>query len=100
MSLTQEEIKHLALLSRLELSDEDVARFKQQLSDILDFVAQLQEIDTANVEPLHQVGKLSSIWREDVVDECEDREGLLDSAPEREGDFVKTKAIFGNGESV
>lgn len=94
MSLTQEQLQHIAMLARLKLTPEDAERFQHQVSDILDFVEQLQEVDTAGVEPLHQVGEQTLVWRDDAVVGCNDRELLLDSAAERQGDLIKTQAIF------
>ncbi len=94
MSITNEQLEHLAILSRLELKDEEKTQFQDQLSDILDFVDQLQNINTETVEPMHHITGLETVWREDVVQEFGDREELLDSAPERQGDYIKTKPIF------
>ena len=92
--LSTKEVQKIAQLSRLALTDAEVAKFQTQLSDILDFVAQLQEVDTAGVEPLHQVGEHTSVVRSDEVNQNTDRELLLDSAPKRHGDYVETLAVF------
>lgn len=51
MSLTLKEVEHIAALARLELTDEQKSRYREQLSAILDYIAHLQELDTANVPP-------------------------------------------------
>ncbi len=94
MSITNEQLEHLAILSRLELKDEEKKQFQDQLSNILDFVDQLQNINTDEIEPMHHTTGLETVWREDVIQEFGDREELLDSAPERQGDYIKTKPIF------
>lgn len=51
MSLTQQEVEHIAALARLELTEEQKARYREQLSAILDYIAKLQELDTTNIPP-------------------------------------------------
>jgi aspartyl-tRNA(Asn)/glutamyl-tRNA(Gln) amidotransferase subunit C len=55
MSLSQEEVQHIARLARLSLSDEALAKYRGQLSAILDYVAQLSELDTTGIEPTSSV---------------------------------------------
>jgi len=51
MSLTLDEVKHIADLARLQLTDEEMQRYQQQLSDILDYAARLQQLDTSHIAP-------------------------------------------------
>ena len=96
MELTREQVKHIATLARLELSDEEIARYQSELARILDYVGQLQEVDTSGVEPTAQVTGLLNRLREDkaVSVDAETRRRLLSAAPEREGDYFKVKAVF------
>jgi aspartyl-tRNA(Asn)/glutamyl-tRNA(Gln) amidotransferase subunit C len=55
MTLTREEVEHIALLARLDLSEDEIARYKQQLSAILDHIAQMQTLDTQNIQPTSSV---------------------------------------------
>jgi len=66
-SLTNKDIKHVAKLSRLNLSLSEVEKFKKQLSSVVEFVRQLSEVDTTEVEPTSQTTGLSNIWRNDEV---------------------------------
>lgn len=59
------EVKHIADLARLELSDQEINDYRQQLSDILDYFELLNEADTDEVSPTIQVSQLSNVWRED-----------------------------------
>ena len=96
MSLTREEVKHIATLARLELSDEEIARYQSELTRILEYVSQLQEVDTTGVEPTAQVAGLLNHLREDnsaSVDEAV-RGRLLAGAPNRDDDYFKVKAVF------
>ena len=95
MPITREEIKHIAELSRLELSEEEIKRFSGQLDSILSYISQLNEVDTAKVEPTAQVSGLSDIWRADDVhewNECEVEAAL--SQGEREAGQVKVKRVL------
>lgn len=67
MPITKEEIKHIAELARLKLSDEEIIKLGSELGAILDYINQLNEVDTKNIEPTSQVSGLSDVWREDEV---------------------------------
>jgi aspartyl-tRNA(Asn)/glutamyl-tRNA(Gln) amidotransferase subunit C len=97
MHLSSEEINHLAELARMELSDKEKQMFGEQLSSILEYLEKLQAVDTADVPPTAQVTGLANVWREDEIKNCDEetRKRLLDNLPEREGDLLKTKAVFG-----
>ena len=95
MSITREEIKHIAELSRLELTEQEIIKFGGQLDSILKYVGQLNEVDTKRVEPTAQVSGLSDIWRADDVHEWNQNE--VESAlnqGEREGGQVKVKRVL------
>jgi aspartyl-tRNA(Asn)/glutamyl-tRNA(Gln) amidotransferase subunit C len=92
--LTTTEVKNIAKLARLELSDKEVEKFTTQLSDILNYVDQLQEVDTKSVEPMAQVTGLKNMTREDKVDQCEIQEDLVACAPENDGRLVKVKNVL------
>ena len=80
MSLSKEQVQHIAMLARLKLTDEEYAESVQKLSKIVDFVDQLSEADTRDVlpmaHPLHAVQRL----RPDVVTETNDRDYLQENA--------------------
>jgi len=67
MALTSDEVRHIAHLARLKLSDEEVEKFSTQLTDILDWVQMLNEVDTDNVGETSQVTGLESVVRPDEV---------------------------------
>ena len=96
MSFTREEIEHLAKLARLELSEEEIVRCQGEMGRILDYVGELREVDTKGVEPTAQVTGLVNRLREDIAVPSDEatRECLLDAAPEREGGYIKVKAVF------
>lgn len=95
MAINSEEIKHIAELSRLKLSPEEEVKFGAQLSSVLDYIEQLNEVDTTKVEPTAQVSGLADVWRTDEVkawDEDEVKEAL--SQGELEGGQIKVKRVL------
>ncbi|HHI97557.1 MAG TPA: Asp-tRNA(Asn)/Glu-tRNA(Gln) amidotransferase subunit GatC [Thermodesulfatator atlanticus] len=94
MSITKEEVQHVAHLARLEFSEEELERFTEQLAQILSYVEKLNELDTSQVEPTYHALKLTNIFREDEVKESIPTEEALSNAPQREnGFFVVPKVI-------
>jgi aspartyl-tRNA(Asn)/glutamyl-tRNA(Gln) amidotransferase subunit C len=89
MAITRDEVLHVARLARLELSDDEVERFTEQLSAILEAVAKVSELDLSEVEPTAHPLDLVNIWAEDVSRPCLPREEALANAPEREAGFFK-----------
>ena len=92
--LSNQEVKKIATLARLELTDDEIALYSEQLSGILGYIDQLQEVDTKNVEITSQVTGLSNVMREDAVDAWENPSELVAMAPEHEGGLIKVKAVF------
>ena len=92
--ISANDVRKVAQLARLQLSDEVIETFTPQLEKIIDFVAQLEEIDTTNVAPTTRAVEVVNVCREDVVNTTDVREELLDLAPEREGDFYRVPKIL------
>ncbi len=82
MTLTLQEVEHIALLARLELSDEEKARYREQLSAILDYAARLQSLDTTGIPPTSSVLPARSVLREDQPRPGLTTEELLANAPQ------------------
>ena len=81
MSLSREEVEHIAKLARLALSDEEKTRFQKQLSAVLDYAAQLEELDTDAISPTATVLPLRSVMRADEAHPFPSREFILSNAP-------------------
>lgn len=95
MKLTAEEIKHIAELSRLELTEQEVDKYSLELGKILEYVAQLQEIDTKKITPTAQVSGLMDVFRKDeVIDWPTDELELAFKASEREQGNIKVKRVL------
>lgn len=86
MALSADEVRHVAKLAQLALSEEEVARLGAQLSAILDAVAQLSLVDTTGVEPTYQTHLTAAPWREDLVRPPLGAEAALAAAPASVGD--------------
>ena len=83
MSLTAAEIAKVALLARLRVNPSELETFTGQLNSIVEYVAQLQELDTTGVEPLAHGIEMHNVFRDDVRGSALDREKALANAPER-----------------
>lgn len=81
MSLSHEEVVHIANLARLELSKEELKRYQEQLSSILEHVDKLRALDTTNIQSLDSIIIEQSRLREDAPGECLTEEELLSNAP-------------------
>jgi len=92
--IDQAQVRKVAKLSRLELTDSEVEEFTGQLSAILDYVEKMNELDTANVEPLAHCLPVSNVFREDNVKESLGTEQTLANAPQRDGEFFKVPKIL------
>ena len=92
--LTKEEVKHVANLARLAISEEEAEKFAEQLGKITEFAEQLNELDTTNVEPTTHVLPLVNVMREDVATKGLDREVMMLNVKEQEDGQVKVPAIM------
>jgi aspartyl-tRNA(Asn)/glutamyl-tRNA(Gln) amidotransferase subunit C len=94
MSLTRQEVEKVALLARLKLSEEELDHFTEQLGQIVDYVAQLAELDTEDVEPLAHPLDVTNVFREDEVQPSIDREAALANAPKRAAEFYLVPPVL------
>ena len=89
-----DQVRKVAMLARLELTEAEEQQFTSQLSSILEYVQQLDELDTQDVPPTTRAIEVSNITRPDQLAVFAGREDILDSAPEREADFFKVPKIL------
>ena len=92
--LTRADVAHLAHLARLDLSDAELDRFRNQLAVILDAVAAVGEVATPEVEPTSHVVPLTNVFREDVVGHTFSAEQALSGAPDSDDNRFKVPAIL------
>lgn len=93
--ITVEEVEALAQLARVGLSNKEKESLAEQMSEILSYAKQLDEVDTDKVSPTSQVTQLSNVYREDVVLKSEiTRDQLLANTPETDSGSIKVKAVL------
>ena len=97
MDLTLKEVQHIAKLARLDVSDEELQRIAPQLSSILQYVKKLEEVDTSNVDYQYQVPGLENVTAQDIAKPSDStvRDALMDAMPDRVGEMLKVKGVFG-----
>ena len=93
MIVSDDDVRRIAKLARLRLSDEEVRLYGGQLTKILDAMAELSALDTARVPPTTSVLGSVNVMREDLPRPFEEREALLANAPDRDGPFFKVRKV-------
>lgn len=94
MKLTIEQVEHIALLARLNLTQEEKERYSEQLSAILDYADSLKEVDTSGISPTSSVLSKLTVLRADIVNSGLTREDLLRNAPEQRDNQFKVPAVL------
>ena len=94
MKISCEEVLHIALLARLGLTEEEVARLSEQLSNILENFEILRQVDTKDVPPTAQPITLQNVMRDDEVTPSLAPEDILANAPRQEGDCFRVRAVL------
>jgi aspartyl-tRNA(Asn)/glutamyl-tRNA(Gln) amidotransferase subunit C len=92
--LTPQEVKKIALLARIELSEAEVEKFQHDLSAVLDYVDELQKVETEGLEIVSQVTGLENVQRKDEPMLAENREEIMNNAPAIKDGYYKVKAIL------
>lgn len=93
--ISTEQVKHVANLARLAITDEETEKFTKQLDAIITFAEQLNELDTENVPPTYHVLDMKNVLREDVSKPGLPQEEVLKNAPEQQDGQFKVPAILG-----
>jgi aspartyl-tRNA(Asn)/glutamyl-tRNA(Gln) amidotransferase subunit C len=88
--ITKDEVLHVARLARLELSGDEVAKFQEQLSAILEAVSKVAELDLADVPPTAHPLEIENAWADDVPRPCLPLDEVFANAPDREDDYFRT----------
>lgn len=89
MSINTDDVRHIALLSRLELSDDELDMFTGHLAQILDYVEKLKELDVDNVQPTSHPIPMFNVMREDEVKPSLPQEEALKNAPDRADPYFR-----------
>ena len=94
-TISRDEVMHLATLSNLQLSDDEIASLQNDLGGILNYINQLSELDTSGVEPTYQVTDLENVGREDIVMQPKaDRDALLSLAPKQKDEQIEVPNVL------
>jgi len=93
--ISHDDVQHLAQLSSLQLTNEEVSALQIDLQNIVGYIQQLDELDTTGVEPTYQVTDLQNVWRDDVVDNYGiNKDSLLALAPATEAEQIKVPKVL------
>jgi aspartyl-tRNA(Asn)/glutamyl-tRNA(Gln) amidotransferase subunit C len=98
MKITRAEVEHIADLARLELGEEEIQRLQADLSQILEYVDQLNELDTTAIPPTARVVAREDVLREDVTRPSLSPEEVLANAPQAEEGYFRVHAVLPKGE--
>lgn len=94
MKLTSDQVKKVAKLANLNIGNEEIDKYSDQLSTILDYIDQLSKVDTSKIEPTYNVTLNTNITREDEVSSSLTQDQSLQNAPQKRDGFFVTKGIF------
>lgn len=94
VKLSLEEVRHVAKLAGLRLTKDEEIKFQKQLSEIINFVDKLAEVNTKDVVPTSQVTGLENVFREDRITPSMTQEEVLANSPKKYKGYFVTKAIF------
>lgn len=95
--LSEQQVRHVAKLSRLRLSDAEVHHFAEQLSHVLQYVSKLNELAVEGVEPMAHTAELSNVLREDQPQPGMAVDLALHNAPQQAPPFFKVPKVLGEG---
>jgi aspartyl-tRNA(Asn)/glutamyl-tRNA(Gln) amidotransferase subunit C len=94
--LAPEDVRKVASLARLKLSDDEIAEFSEQLGNVLDYVEVLNELDVTDVEPMAHAAEVTDVLRDDAIRESLPRDAALANAPKSDGRFFLVPQILEN----
>lgn len=92
--ISKDEVKHIAELARIGLSESEIEKYSKDLSSILDFIEQLKEVDITGVEAMSHVTGLENITREDKTREFDNATGIKKLFPEERSGYDKVKSVL------
>ena len=95
MSLSRAEVERISLLSRLRLSEQELDTMTTQLAQVVDYVAQLSELNTDDVAPMAHAVEVANVFRADEVQPSLDRAAALANAPSHDDQFYLVPAVLG-----
>lgn len=94
MAISEDLVRHTAYLARIILNQEELKLYAQQLARILDYIKQLAEVETRDIEPTSHILNIKNVFREDKVSQSILGEEIFKSAPKRKGNFFSVPKVF------
>ena len=94
MRITTEEVRHIATLARVGMTNDEVERMRDQMSNILEQFDVLRQVDTGGVELTGSLTGRQTVMRDDRVGASADRDDVLSNAPRRQGDLIRVRAVL------
>jgi aspartyl-tRNA(Asn)/glutamyl-tRNA(Gln) amidotransferase subunit C len=92
--LNKKDIKHFADLARIGMTEEDLNKFSGDLSAVLDWIKQLEEVDIANISPTFRTDGLNNVFREDIVSTFRNEEKIVELFPEKKNNYDKVRSVL------
>jgi aspartyl-tRNA(Asn)/glutamyl-tRNA(Gln) amidotransferase subunit C len=92
--ITSDEVRHLSVLTRVGMTDDEVELMRDQMSNILDNIDILNQVDTEGVEPTAHSVDVVSVMRDDEITNATSVEEMMANAPRREGDHIRVRAVL------
>jgi aspartyl-tRNA(Asn)/glutamyl-tRNA(Gln) amidotransferase subunit C len=96
MALTREDVEKVSLLARLRLTDAELDKMTPQLGKIVEYIGQLNEVDTDDVEPLAHAFEVHNVFADDVLRDSLPREAALANAPKSDDECYRVPAVLGD----
>ncbi len=88
------DIEHLAMLAKLNLSDEEKALFAKQVGSVIDYIGKLNELDTSQVEPTAHVLPIKNVFREDNIQDSLPRDKAMHNAPRKDENYYRVPKVI------
>ena len=98
--ITEQDVRHVAKLSRLKLDDDQIHDFTDQLASVLEYIDKLNELDVSEVEPMAHPTDMTNVLREDVPSEPLPVDAALQNAPASDPPYFKVPKVLGDGGSA
>lgn len=92
--ISEKEIKHIAKLARLSLTKKEIKKMQKEMSEILNYIEKLKEVDVTGIEPMRHSVPVVNVMRKDEEEKKREKEKILNLAPERKGDYIKAPKII------
>ena len=92
--LNKDEVRHIAALARIGLSEEEIGRFSKDLSAVLDWVEQLKEVDVKNIEPTAHITGMVDVMREDKTADFAGKNKIIELFPDKKDGYDKVKSVL------